>query len=164
MNAPAAWWSDTHELMPGSAAIPQPTGEDVASHWVGCLRIETTNPPAANTVVCTAASEMDSPRKLLCSRTFHDANSPYLVQSHGPLLHSFFVWHWNDAHSDVVTSQADTQQYHEYCCLRCGFIMVHHDAQQHCPRVQDLVGPRVTSSSFDFSGGLHSMPNFGAQH
>ena len=74
MNAPAAWWSDTHELMPGSAAIPQPTGEDVASHWVGCLRVETTNPTAAQIVVGTAASELESSRKLLRPRAFHDAN------------------------------------------------------------------------------------------
>ena len=63
-----------HGLMPGNAAIPHPTREDVAPHWVGCLRIETTNPPAANIVVCTAASELESPRKLLCPRAFHDAN------------------------------------------------------------------------------------------
>ena len=106
-----------HDLMPGSATIPHPSREDVSSQCVGCLRIETTNPPAANTVVCTAASELDSPRKLLCPRTFHDANAPYPMQSHGPFLHSFFVWPRSDAYSDVVNFQVDTQHHHVYCCL-----------------------------------------------
>ena len=71
---PVAWWSDTHDLMPESATIPQPTGEDVASRWVGSLRIETTNPAAANIVVGAAASGLKSSRKFLCPRIFHDAN------------------------------------------------------------------------------------------